>query len=414
MSHQDDFCSLLRHALKHLYDPNVLQDSRLIRMLGLSQQPNPTSALRQTITRAIRALEPKATVPDQSPLWRNYEILLYRYVQQCSQLEVANQLGISSRHLRRQELAAIKVLLRQLQRTLPEPRQTGGSSRPPSADGQPGGDSPVDAELAWLEASPADEPVDLAQVLSSVLQLIRPMADSHRVTVEVAPYPELPPLAAHPVALRQILLSLLGVAVRQATGTRIVVEVGVSDGEVDVTLRTRPASSAPLQEADAAESVEMVQRLLAACGGRLALSPAHENGTALAVLTLPTVRQLPVLVIDDNADTLDLLRRYASGTRYRVYGARHVEEALERAAEVAPDIVVLDVMMPDLNGWDLLGRLKHHPLTESTPVVICTILPEEELALSLGADGFVHKPLSRSEFLEALDRQADRAGRESR
>jgi CheY-like chemotaxis protein len=57
----------------------------------------------------------------------------------------------------------------------------------------------------------------------------------------------------------------------------------------------------------------------------------------------------------------------------------------------------------------VLGRLKHHPATRSVPVIVCTILPEAELAISLGADGFIQKPFSREGFLAALRRQLDRA-----
>jgi len=67
----------------------------------------------------------------------------------------------------------------------------------------------------------------------------------------------------------------------------------------------------------------------------------------------------------------------------------------------------LDVMLPGIDGWELLGQLREHPQTSCIPVVVCTILPQEPLALALGAAAFLRKPVSREALLSALDRTAD-------
>jgi CheY-like chemotaxis protein len=69
-------------------------------------------------------------------------------------------------------------------------------------------------------------------------------------------------------------------------------------------------------------------------------------------------------------------------------------------------------MMPGLDGFEALGRLKQHPNIGHVPVVVCTILDQEALARSLGADAFLKKPITRHDFLIALDAQV--AGRERR
>jgi CheY-like chemotaxis protein len=122
-------------------------------------------------------------------------------------------------------------------------------------------------------------------------------------------------------------------------------------------------------------------------------------------VAIPELEQLPVLVIEDNLDTLQLFRRYASGTRYRLITSADPEQALSLAEETHPRVILLDVMMPQVGGWKVLARLRQHPLTEDTPIVVCTILPQEELALALGASGYVRKPVTRQDFLTALDRQ---------
>jgi CheY-like chemotaxis protein len=154
----------------------------------------------------------------------------------------------------------------------------------------------------------------------------------------------------------------------------------------------------------------MAKQLADLCGCELAFSEDEE--AFVATLALPAVEQLPVMVIDDNLDTLELLQRYASNTRYRLVGTSDPEQALDLVRTHAPQIIVLDVMMPQADGWRVLGRLCQHPLTEHIPVIVCTVLPEERLALSLGACAFVRKPVSRQAFLNAL-KQASKVERGS-
>jgi CheY-like chemotaxis protein len=80
---------------------------------------------------------------------------------------------------------------------------------------------------------------------------------------------------------------------------------------------------------------------------------------------------------------------------------------------VSPQAILLDVMMPQVDGWKVLARLRQHPATEQIPVIVCTIMAQEELALALGAGGFLRKPVSRQDFLDALDR-SDQLASESR
>ena len=125
-------------------------------------------------------------------------------------------------------------------------------------------------------------------------------------------------------------------------------------------------------------------------------------------LKLPMDQQITVLAIDDNPDTLQLLQRYTADTRYRLLGESDPERSLTLAEESLPDIILLDVMLQDLDGWELLGRFRAHPQLRDRPVIVCTILPQRDLALSLGAAGFLSKPVSQRQLLAALDAQVDR------
>ena len=74
-------------------------------------------------------------------------------------------------------------------------------------------------------------------------------------------------------------------------------------------------------------------------------------------------------------------------------------------------MIVLDVMLPDpaIDGWELLAQLHEHPETRSIPVIICSVIRERQLALSLGAASYLPKPVRRKDFIEALDGVVRRA-----
>jgi CheY-like chemotaxis protein len=118
------------------------------------------------------------------------------------------------------------------------------------------------------------------------------------------------------------------------------------------------------------------------------------------------VEPQPILLIDDHADTADLLQRYTEGTHYRLITCPNPMGALAVAEEQQPLLILLDVMMPRMDGWEVLTRLKQHEATAAIPVYVCTVLDQAELALSLGADGFLRKPLTRQALLEAATQRS--------
>jgi CheY-like chemotaxis protein len=125
-------------------------------------------------------------------------------------------------------------------------------------------------------------------------------------------------------------------------------------------------------------------------------------GGTRAIVVLITDHCPTVLVIDDNEGLVELLEDYLAGHACRVRAATSGPEGLRLAHETVPDAVVLDVMMPEMDGWELLQRLRNHPQTASIPVIICSVINNPDLAYSLGASLFLPKPVSRDDVLNAL------------
>ena len=114
-----------------------------------------------------------------------------------------------------------------------------------------------------------------------------------------------------------------------------------------------------------------------------------------------------VLIIDDNPDAIRLFQRYLANQPYQLLAASDESEALRIAKETPLQCIILDIMLPRQDGWQILQTCKSHPATERIPVLICSVLDMRELALSLGADGYMQKPPARDEFLALLRDTAD-------
>jgi CheY-like chemotaxis protein len=373
--------------------------------LGIEDRFDTSLVLQRILIEAIESLKPPDDEPYQSRAWRIYDSLRCCYVQQLSQRVVADQLGISTRQLRREQHVALEELADRLWEQLDLQAELGQDSCEPAAD-MPA-ETPFPAaydELAWLRNSPPEKPADLDRVLADVVDLARPLAKQQDVRLQVESTDDFPLLAVHPVAFSQTLLNLLTVAIQRTPGGAVFVEARCLQWEVEIRVRCTGSGPDPQPPSgDQADSLNMAHRLAELSRSRLA--HVLDGGTFSATLTLPALEQWPVLVVDDNADTLQLMERYASGTRYRLVGTRDPQEVLALAEQVAPQVIVLDVMMPQTDGWRVLGQLRQHPLTGNTPVIVCTILAQEALALSLGASAFIRKPVTRRALLAALDRQ---------
>jgi CheY-like chemotaxis protein len=116
---------------------------------------------------------------------------------------------------------------------------------------------------------------------------------------------------------------------------------------------------------------------------------------------LSSVKQL-ILVVDDEKAIRDLLCRVLTIGGFEVEGAADGYEALERVAARRPDLVLLDLMMPVLDGWSVLDRLRDE--ANPPPVIVVSAYLDRGLAAAAGASGCLHKPFRSAELIEACRR----------
>ncbi len=403
------FVRALQRALQHLYDPAELRRSPLVELLGANQREDPTSYLRHVLTEAIQSLKPRADVPPQANAWRTYHVLRQRYVESFTMADIAASLAVSPRQLRRLHALALQALADYLwaSHSLAEK----APDRPPSpshAAASP--ESLTQAqELEWLKRSSPNEAVDVAAAIESSLTVVAPLMAALAVRAECTVPEGLPPLAVQPTAFRHALLSILTPAIRSSREGCIHIAARAHLPQVWITLEASGGEpgAASLSE-EHSENLRIAQQLVALSGGSVELAPGEGAHAAFTIrLALPAAGQIAVLVVDDNADALQLYERYLTGTRYRFTGISDPRQALAVAEKLEPQVIVLDLMLPQVDGWELLGRLRAHPKTRQVPIVVCTILPQEDLALALGAAVLIRKPVSLEGFLATLERVLD-------
>jgi CheY-like chemotaxis protein len=410
MSTAEVFLHHLHDALVSLYDPLQLRKNLLVKALQIEQQPDPAAALRQRLIAAIDALKPSATVPTHTTLYGLHHLLTQRFVEQFTQKEVAADFGLSVRQLRRREQKAIALLADQLAALYGLTMHR--VSEAPAGDSASTLSAPSrQAELAWSQKTFVGTRVACEPWLTAVVEAAEPLLRVRQMQVQLHLPPALPHLTVDAVIARQALLSLLTMLAHQLPRQRLVIRASATAQAVD--LQIAPAPEQPtdsrrtlrLTDRDVVDSLQAAHDLLALCGGTLSLAAQPAPQPTWLTITLPAEQPISVLVVDDNPDTLQLFSRYTASSRYTVIGVRNPAHVLELACTVRPALIVLDVMLPEIDGWQLLGQLSTHPLLEEARILICTILPQEQLALALGADAFLRKPVSRDDFLAALTAQ---------
>ncbi len=139
-------------------------------------------------------------------------------------------------------------------------------------------------------------------------------------------------------------------------------------------------------------------------------SPTSKTPTSQAPISqvahspesMPAIAGASILVVDDNEQNLELLVAYLEDLQCEIRTARDGPDALEEVAKKRPDLILLDVMMPRMSGFQVCQRLKRNPATSTIPVLIVTALNEVsdvERAVEGGADDFLTKPVNRVELL---------------
>ena len=311
-------------------------------------------------------------------------------------------------------------------------------------------------DLSKIEAGKLEvnyEPVDLASLVGDVVGEAETLAAKNANRLSVDCPPKIGTVHSDPTRLRQIMLNLLSNACKFTENGSVSLSVARSreDGNDWISMRvddtgigmTSEQLGKLFQEFSQADSsttrkyggtglgLAISDRLCRLMGGSIDVKSEPGVGTTFSV-RLPaeqagvpdaapiemaptpagyaTERTNRVLVIDDDATVRSLMRRYLSREGFEVVTADGGREGLEFARDLHPSVITLDVFMPDMDGWSVLQAIKQDAELSRIPVIMMTISDEKQKGFTLGASGYLTKPVDRVQLTQLLDRFKTIAG----
>lgn len=385
---REEFSHMLRDVLNNIHDFIVLEKHPLNR--GIPQgfaTPGRTDRLRQWIRAGILSLKPEGEVQNLESLeWRYFLILYNRYIEGMGIADIEKQLMLGDRQLRRlhgRALDALEILL-------------WNQSQPFNEE-----DSQTDKEAISFLAH--FEELDPVRILREVAELCGPRARIKGGELILDIQENLPIIRSDRVILRQIVLDLMNRVLQGVTDQKLMLQaysqpngLSISFQPVDAVLTEVPQSQ--LSGSPVLYWIDQIH-------SRLATFQAESGAQFLAWrLYIPQVRHSSLLVVDDHEAAIRIIQRFLGQSGVQVVGLTESSRVLEQVRSTRPAAVLLDVMMPGVDGWEILQALKSDPETHSIPVIICSVWDQPDLAYSLGANGFLNKPISQADLMKELNR----------
>jgi signal transduction histidine kinase/CheY-like chemotaxis protein len=309
-------------------------------------------------------------------------------------------------------------------------------------------------DLSKIEAGKVDlflETFSVEKLVTEVAGMIEPIARKNNNTFTLRSAPDVGQMHADVTRVSQCLFNLLSNASKFAQSGDVTLEVEsitnqsrdsilfrVIDTGIGMTPEQLSSLFKPFTQADASTTrhfggtglgLAITRRFCELMDGTVSVESVHGKGSTFTMIiprnVVPrsldvdqTDRESPasskakhglaprgtVLTIDDDPGVLELLERYLIKEGYRVVAAKSGAEGLRLAAEIRPSAITLDVVMPEMDGWQVLRSLKSHAELADIPVVIVTMTDDMAQGFALGAADFLVKPVDRTRLLNVVER----------
>jgi signal transduction histidine kinase/CheY-like chemotaxis protein len=308
-------------------------------------------------------------------------------------------------------------------------------------------------DLSKIEAGKMElylETFDIPNLLEDISTTVQLLVQKNSNVLEVRCPANLGAMRADMTKVRQSLFNLLSNASKFTKNGKITLEAArensptngdwivfrVSDTGIGMTREQQDRVFEAFSQADASTArdfggtglgLTITKTFCRMMGGDVTLTSEPGKGTTF-IIRLPTeVREpnpesaaasesiaaplnmegKPVLVVDDDADTRQVLKHFLNRKGFPVECASSGEEGLRLARELHPMAIILDVMMPGMDGWAVLSTLKSEPEVRNIPVVMLTIVDDKNLGYTLGATDYMIKPVNRDRMIEILAKFRD-------
>jgi signal transduction histidine kinase/DNA-binding response OmpR family regulator len=300
-------------------------------------------------------------------------------------------------------------------------------------------------DLSKVEAGQMElrkQPVSIAAAIEQVLSTVEPLASAKKIRLE-AEATDAGEILADPGKLKQMLLNLVSNAIKftptegsvtvQVRQIADAIELLVTDTGVGIAEKDKGRIFEAFHQVDTGPGqhqpgtglgLTLTRRFAHLHGGEIRVESEVGRGSTF-ILTLPVNGQLAhpipapapavaqsngrtdaplILVVEDDPAAAELICRILERGGYRTTLARSGKAAIAKARELKPAAITLDIILPELDGWDVLTNLKQDEVTRHIPVVVVSIVDNAELGIALGALDYFVKPVDPESLLRSLKR----------
>ena len=300
-------------------------------------------------------------------------------------------------------------------------------------------------DLSKIEAGRMDvnpKPFSLRLTLENIVESLAPLAGEKGIEI----YPEIPQdlplLESDEIRVSQILQNLVANAVKFTDAGSVTVSansdpekfsVRIGDTGIGIAENDLPYIFDEFRQVDGTSArrhegsglgLAIARKAARMLGGEIAVQSAPGKGSTFT-LTLPihwqgkatvyepvVIRQpsevkskrKTILVVDDEPEMAAMISRYLLQEGYNTLTATSGMEALELALRERPFAITLDIIMPDMDGWEVLQGLKKNPETKEIPVIVVSISEDRETGFALGAVGYVTKPVAKKQLIYEIEK----------
>jgi PAS domain S-box-containing protein len=283
------------------------------------------------------------------------------------------------------------------------------------------------------------QPVELGVVTDEVRAAVEPLARSKGITLNVEPCDEIH-LVADPAKVRQMLLNLVSNALKFTPGGGQIdirrqqveswAEIAVSDTGIGIAQQDLGGLFTEFHQVNSGSGkrpqgtglgLALTRRFAELHGGQVSVESTLGKGSTFtlrlplqvkgapmpAPVTLPAGAEIDpsrplVLVVDDNPQAAEILTRHLEAGGFRSAIASTGREALTMARDLKPVAITLDILLPEVDGWEVLNRLKAEEATRDIPVVVVSVVDSPALGRALGALDYFVKPVDGEALLSRL------------
>ncbi len=387
------FNSLFKDLMAHIYDFAALETHPLAAVLDIPENFDGSRGhyIQRLVLDEIEHFQPTGKERSIEIIeWRPYIILNQRYVEGMSSQELADYLAISKRQMRRDHSKALQALAGRMWDQVFQGKLTTPKERTIDEASEGSQSFEIHPEL-----------LSLPEVLQGVIRIVHPHLDSEGVQLHETMIDST--ILADRIVLRQILISLFNYALHLQCDNQLFVHAGLQDDQayVEILVAVDQQWASWAGDGDLLDTAKFWTQQLNARLDELH-PPDDESGTVRLIFTLPLADQVTVLVVDDQQPTLRMYQRYLSRSNFKVVGVDDPTQVFPLIRHLNPDLILLDVMMPQMDGWEILQGLKLDEAFRQIPVIVCSAWESTDLAKSLGAAEFLKKPITQERLLAAI------------